>query len=391
MSFEIVYTSVRRGLRTGSKGFCTVAATEGISRALQDKLESLSGYTHHEAAAGAVNYSHLIIRLQRKVYHVLSRVADAGKDYSGRTNKIAHHLALTTAEAKRFGDGPASLFGDEAFWYESWHDGPEELPPNRLPDAHSAATDEFVTWEAVFGDAGWAGVLGRAAASGMKPVSIIVPNGHNTKELLEEALQLVPPKRRWNLCFSTYFSRQAPGTECHWKFVLDRTQEARRMRARSGGGLVDFSSASGKTPGDDPFVQAAREGRPHEVHNLSEAPKRRRAVIPERPATKKDDHDDDEYGGGGGGGRGGRRRGGRHRRRRRDPPPPRPTGRGRSPFDVDESQVDDDERESEQSESRPASRQGRRRSPGKIGLWLVLFLSLGVGAILVFFAVQQLS
>lgn len=378
MSFEIVYTSVRRGLRTGSKGFCTVAATEGIPRALQEKLESLSGYNHHESAAGVVNYSHLIVRIQRKVYHVLSRVADAGKDYSGRTNKIAHHLALTTAEAGRYREGPASLFGDDGFWYESWDSEPEELPPNRLPDASSCDAADFDTWESVFGDAGWAGVLGRAVASGMKPASVIVPNGKNTMDLLTEALQLVPPDRRWKLCFSTYFSRQAPGTECHWKFILDRTQEARRMRARSVGGLVDYASTAKSSPPDDPYVNAARDGRPQDVHNLTESPKRRQAVIPERPVPDE-----------GGPARGGGRRRHVRNRRRPQPAPPRPTGQARSPFDVDEDDYDNEEVDDEPEE--PTRLPPRRRSAGKPGLWIVLALMAGVGAILVFFAIQQLS
>ncbi|MGB4737685.1 MAG: hypothetical protein WBH50_05815, partial [Fuerstiella sp.] len=71
MSFELVYTSARRGLRPGASGFCTVAATDGIPRALQDKLESLSGYSYTESLAGSVppvNHSHMTVRIQRTVY-----------------------------------------------------------------------------------------------------------------------------------------------------------------------------------------------------------------------------------------------------------------------------------------------------------------------------------
>lgn len=370
MSFEIVYTSVRRGLRTGSKGFCTVAATAGIPRALQEKLESLSGYSHHEAAAGSeppVNYSHVIVRIQRKVYHVLSRVADAGKDYSGRTNKIAHHLALTSAEAERYPDGPVSLFSDDTFWFESWDDEPEELPPNRLPDPAFCAPDDFDTWQSVFGDAGWAGIPGQGVADGLKPVTVIVPHAQDSIELLSEAMQLVPRERRWELCFSTYFSRQAPGTECHWKFVLDRTQEARRLRARSAGQIVDCASARASLPLDNPFVEAARAGRAQDAHELLAEKKRRRAVIPE----------DRGFGNGSG-----RRTG---RRRRSEPPARRPT-RTRSPFEFDEDEhIEDAEEVTDESRGR------RLRLPPRMGLWIVLVLFLGVGAVLVFFVMQQLS
>ncbi len=370
MSFEIVYTSVRRGLRTGAKGFCTVAATEGIPRALHEKLESLSGYRHSEAAAGGappVNHSHLIVRVQRKIYHVVSRIADAGIDYSGRTNKIAHHLALTSSETAQFPHGPVSLFTDDGFWCDSWDGDPEELPPRNLPSGHASTSTDFDTWESVFGDAGWAGMLGEAAVNGMKPVSIIVPQIDSTIDLLNEALQLVPPDVRWQLCFSTYFSRLAPGTQCHWRFVLDGTGEARRLRARSLGALVDPIGSAGELSDSNPFVQAARECQPELVHS-SETSESRRAS----PAAETT---------------GGRRS--RRRRRRPVEPRPRPVTAA-NPFDYNEEDFVDEERNNASTDS-SSSRRGSRSQNRRTGLWLVLGLFGAVIAVLVFFAVQKLS
>lgn len=365
MSFEIVYTSVRRGLRTGSKGFCTVAATEGIPRALHEKLESLSGYNHHEAAAGAVNYSHLIVRIQRKVYHVLSRIADAGKDYSGRTNKIAHHLALTSAETERFADGPAALFEDDDFWYAHWEGGPEEFEPDRFPDTCADSDGDFDTWEQLFGDAGWAGILGESCSGAPQQVSVIVPNGNHTQALLTEAMQLVPREKRWKLCFSTYFFRQAPGTQCHWRFVMDGTQEARRLRARTSLSVVDYTTSQRQKLPVSPFVDAARNGTPSAVHK--QRPKRKKRN-PAEPVA------------------GYRRRSGESVRRRRQeersrpkPPPVSQT----NPFDIDESQL-----ETATEQERPSSRRPPAR---KAGVWLVVLLLIAIVAIIAIFAFQQLS
>ena len=270
MSFELVYTSARRGLRDGASGFCTVAATEGIPRLLLDKLETLSGYRHTEAAAGQappVNYSHVSLRIQRDFYHVLSRIGDAGSDYSGRTNKIAHHLALTPAELAQFPHGPSSLFADDSFWHEEWPGDPETLSPDHLPQAQSSQSGQFTTWEAVYGDAGWAGILGKAASDGMQTVSVIVRDTETTRDLLDEAFQLVSPDKRWKVCFSTYFAQQAPGTDCHWRFVLDGTREARKLRARSLGILIDPFGSGASLPDNDPFVEAARNETPRSVHN----------------------------------------------------------------------------------------------------------------------------
>ena len=43
---ELIYTSAPKGLATGSRGFCTVAATAELPNSLAKKLEGLSGYNH---------------------------------------------------------------------------------------------------------------------------------------------------------------------------------------------------------------------------------------------------------------------------------------------------------------------------------------------------------
>ena len=44
MSQELHYTSVPRGLKPGSRGFCTVGMTPHMPGPLVDRLEALSGY-----------------------------------------------------------------------------------------------------------------------------------------------------------------------------------------------------------------------------------------------------------------------------------------------------------------------------------------------------------
>ncbi|MEO1983968.1 MAG: hypothetical protein ABGZ24_25930 [Fuerstiella sp.] len=367
MSFELVYTSARRGLREGASGFCTVAATDGMPRALHEKLESLSGYSHSEAATGAeppVNHSHMTIRLQRNIYHVVSRIGDAGIDYTGRTNKIAHHLALTGAEAERYPHGPAALFSDCGFWHADWDSDPETFSPNRTPSSYLEPVDDFGTWADVFGDAGWAGVLGHAVANGLKPVSIIVPNPDDTMMLLHEALQLVSPRDRWKVCFSTYFSRLAPGTQCHWRFVLDGTTEARKLRARSLGLLVDPRGSTGDPPDGNPFVEAARDNDPKRVQSVAKSTTRRGTAAVSRT---------------GGGGSQVVRTG-----RRRPQQSRHPASRGarrRSIRDLEYvEEFDDDEQEDE----RP-----RRRKPRKNSRILIVIVLLVLAiAVLGFFAIQ---
>lgn len=261
MSFEVVYTSAPRGLLEGASGFCTVASTKGIPRALLKKLETLSGY-HHIGPAGSennpVNYAHCTVRVQNKVYHVLSRIADAGPDHTGRSNKIAHHLAIPADVAKGVRGGPLALFGDRRFWFKEWDREPTQLPPNRMPKPTAVRVDDFESWEAVFGDAGFAGLLGESAKEQPKPVCVIVPSAEDSLKLLTEAMQLVSPSRLWKVGFSTYYA-QATGDACHWRFAPDGTDAARKMRGRSAALLLDHK-APRSLPRGNPFVEAARSG-----------------------------------------------------------------------------------------------------------------------------------
>lgn len=408
MSFELIYTSARRGLRTGASGFCTVAATDGIPRALQDKLESLSGYRHTEAAFGhtaPVNHAHLTVRIQRKIYHVVSRIGDAGIDSTGRTNKIAHHLALSSSELSRFHEGPAALFADDQFWYEVWDSEPTLLEPKRIPKSTTTADAGFDAWTQLFGDAGWAGVLASAVADRMQSVSVIVPGAHarDTLQLLNEALQLVPHERRWDVCFSTYYSRHVSGMQCHWRFVLDGTSEARRLRARVQGILVDPTVSASRPSDDNPFVRAAREGRPDRILKADSSSKRRRPRVthepeaaesrwPDAQATMRrrgrgasaDDDDDSQPPVSGFG----------QRRRSRTPQPRTPPMTARSPFDIPEEDFAAERTGGDNAdESSNDDFQEGRIEPGsrRSALILVAVLSLALLSILVYFGIQQLS
>jgi hypothetical protein len=388
VSYELVFTSASQGLRRGASGFCTVAATEGIPRALQDKLESLSGYRHTEAAHGRgrpVNHSHLTIRIQRSIYHVVSRIGDPGMDYSGRSNKIAHHLALSSAELERFPQGPSPLFSDDSFWHDSWDSAPEVLEPGRLPRSSAERLNGFETWEDVFGDAGWAGLMGHSIADGMKSVSVIVPDSEQTLTLLNEALQLVPLQDRWKVCFSTYYSRHVSGMQCHWRFVLDGTSEARKLRARVQGLLIDPAGSSVSLPEGNAFVEAARAGRPEAAF----APKRPRRVStasqPESPpATRRpppaaravDDDDEEEqhtpqFG---------------QPRRRSAQRQQKPKPVARSPFDIPEEEfTDKHERDEDQSRNRKRGSAKKRRTR----LMMVGGLMLAILLILLFLAINR--
>jgi hypothetical protein len=57
MSQELIYTSAPRGLKPGTRGFCTVVSTQQMSQPLAERLESLSGYRHVYAPMAEVRRS----------------------------------------------------------------------------------------------------------------------------------------------------------------------------------------------------------------------------------------------------------------------------------------------------------------------------------------------
>ena len=131
MSQELHYTSVARGLKPGSRGFGTVAATAHLPEALADRLEALSVYEavyppgDPSAALNPVAFIHVRLTIGGRVHDVLSRIGPAGLDYSGRPNKYAHHVILESEE--RPDGGPAWLLGQPGFLRDAWEGEPRIL------------------------------------------------------------------------------------------------------------------------------------------------------------------------------------------------------------------------------------------------------------------------
>lgn len=264
MSHEIIYTSAPRGLKPGARGFCTVAATSGMAQPLADRLESLSGYRQAFAAhdpqarLNPVNYSHLIIAVGGLKYHVLSRVADAGLDYTQRSNKFAHHVALEVNELTPA--GPAWTMQQPGFFETSFSGEPRLLGVGRRPADGAARPAVCTHWQHATGDAGWGGVLAETAlAQPQKTVYLLFKPGKELLPLVAEALALLPPERRWQATYSTYFTRLPPGLECQWRFLLSGSEEAKAAARLPHATLIDLCQPLPPAQGGA-LVEAARTG-----------------------------------------------------------------------------------------------------------------------------------
>lgn len=267
MSQEILYTSAPRGLKPGSRGFCTVVSTYGMSKTLAERLESLSGYRHAflppdpNTRYNPVNYSHLMISVGGRKYHVLSRIGDAGMDYTNRTNKLAHHVALEESEILACRQGPAELLAQDGFCETAWDGQTNARRPGRIPQPGAAVARVCSTWAALTGDAGWAGVLAESALGDRRrPISVIFSPGTDTLALIIEAISLLPADQRWSIAFSTYFTKLPAGVDCFWRFLVDGSPEAQAVRRNPHLPVIDLC-ATLRAPDDSEAVTAARLGR----------------------------------------------------------------------------------------------------------------------------------
>ena len=263
MAQEIIYTSAPRGLKKGSRGFCTVVSTAGMGANLAERLESMSGYRHafplNDPSVGLnpVNYAHVTTRLAGQKLHVISRVADAGQDYSGRTNKLAHHIVIDNPATLTA--GPARVLADPSAVVSGWDESVTTRPPRTIGNPVIPDSIKLTAWNAAAGDNSWAGYVAEQLLSSRAPVNIIFAPGTDTLALVQDVLDLVPIPQRWTVTFSTYFTRLLAGTECQLRFILAGTTEETSLRNDARAVTVDLTTTLPAASGGR-LVDAARSG-----------------------------------------------------------------------------------------------------------------------------------
>ena len=283
MAYELIYTSVRNGLASGSSGFCVVACTKGIGPRLVNLLEGLSAYRtifpHYSEQAweNPVSRAHCISTVNGETQHILSRVCFNGVDYTGRSNKLASHLVLSRSEALRAAGGPASLLLQEQLFKDaSWQIETGYIMQQKAIPETTRSTIRCNTWERVCGDAGWGGFLAQSFLDNPRRNVYIVfdPLKHkNMIELIHEAINLLPQKMRWQVSFSTFFETLPAGVNCVWRCCTADSKNllaARRSPLNliidleklptltASGALID-AARSGNAPAEPELIKLADE------------------------------------------------------------------------------------------------------------------------------------
>ena len=249
---ELISTSAPRCLN-GNAGFGIVAQTVGMAPNVSQAVNALSAYTHVAPPGSPQNpvvYMHAIRRTGGMMRHVVSRIADCGNDYSGRSNRIAHHWIVEATDTLSLPGGPATLILQDIF-RSGWNEKPAELPPKQL-SAPDVSANQCPTWERLTGDAGWGKVVAERAAKGV-PISIVFTpecSGEHLRALLSEALVLLPSATRWKVTFSTYYmkSQEASGDKIQIKCFLADSEASQFVRQSPNTLVIDLRQPLGPAP-----------------------------------------------------------------------------------------------------------------------------------------------
>ncbi len=265
MAYELIYTSAERGLRPGTRGFCTVAHTRGMQPHLIQLMEALSAYKNlygvHDAQDGAepVAWSHITSSLAGHGVSVLSRVGATKADHTGRSNKIAHHVLVNSRE--RADGGPAWVCQQAGFLLDSWEglphliDAPKEIPQGDYELAPANA------WAAATGDAAYAALLPEAFKSNPDGIVVLAfAPGMDMLPLIAESLMLVEPSMRWRVTFSTYFTSLPAGAVCNWRCCVANSDELRDAKRNPKALVFDLTAPLPPVP-TGTLAELARSGR----------------------------------------------------------------------------------------------------------------------------------
>ena len=272
MAWQLIYTSAPRGLVAGRSGFCTVARHREIRDALVTAIERVSQYERSSRssigpAIHPVIYSHRVIAVGSSVYHVLSRIRDAGADYTGRTNHIAHHLICEQHELSA-APSPADIL-----LQMPWPDTAPETPRFftdkeviKLSHFHTSLKLPAENWRQLTGDAGCAALpLEGGALGGCYWIHQPETDQRLLLKLFAESLLLLNPRgntreKLWLFPFTTYVQSSDGPADFLWRGCWPEGQ-AMLSATRGSKQLIDLTQARLLAAPQNSITEFARSGR----------------------------------------------------------------------------------------------------------------------------------
>ncbi len=237
MAYQLIYTSAPRLLEAGRSGFGTVARHREIPPLMVASLERISQFSRLPGADSArVVYSHRVLTAAGRSSHVLSAIRDAGADYTGRTNHIAHHLVVDPREIAAL--GPACPSPAEVLrameWATEWQGNPVFLEgAQQVALAALRRAADGSAWERLTGQADQAWLL--AAHGTNRGICLISPSTCDLREIYDESLRLIP-ERLWQIPFTTSLQPSDETSDFRWTGIEEHG--SLRSQVEGSGRLV---------------------------------------------------------------------------------------------------------------------------------------------------------
>jgi hypothetical protein len=259
MAWQLIYSSAPRLLDAGLTGFGTVARHRAIPPLVVKAVERISQFARLPGyPADRIIFSHRVLTVGGARFHVLSRLRDAGSDYSGRTNHIAHHLVVAAQETAQLAPGaatPADILLQMA-WLDRWDKGPEWLDDERLVPLQRfvRANGSDRAWESVTGDAEsrWLLVNGKTARS----ACLIHPTGTDPLPLITASQHAQQTADAWQSAFTTALQPTDEAQEFRW-IGLAADSPLRGPMETSGRPLLDLNNPAALPTPQLPAAPAA--------------------------------------------------------------------------------------------------------------------------------------
>ena len=210
MAYQLIFTSSPTSLNHGRSGFSTVARTRDMPERLASMVERCGVYS---IPCGEI-FSHRILICGNERWHVLTRMCDAGTDYTNRNNYLAHHVVVSDAEATSLVN-PAEILAQWGGWVSSWSGPPAYIgAPEGLERVTAANRLPARNWEMFFGSAAKAALLGNSPAQ----IYALVPDARKLLNLFSESLLLnVKSSAAWDVSFTTFFCQGDDSSAYAWK------------------------------------------------------------------------------------------------------------------------------------------------------------------------------
>ena len=242
MAWQLLYTSAPRLLDAGRTGFGTVARHRAVTGLLASSVERFSQFARlagHDPKR--VVYCHRVVIVGANKYHVLSCLRDAGSDYTGRTNHLAHHViaeAREIAPLMAAGVTPVDVLKGMD-WRTEWTEGARFLEPAEEIQLSLIRPQRPRAWEKLTGSQEYARLPSSPEAQ-RAGCYLIAPPTVNILDLLGEALTEVSDQA-WSTTFTTTLEPNDEVGDFRW-IVLPASSPLRGVTEGSPRIVLDLTA-----------------------------------------------------------------------------------------------------------------------------------------------------